>query len=290
MQTATPTAATPMPVSTRQESRLTHAMTCARERESLSLSQANDLLQEVNATALHCANTQELPAMRLHDEALLDEFATHAPLDEFGAPKQFSSRTEAECYLKRKKFQQTLSPFKRNLLLTGDPGFAFDPVVYHTIQSVPKQELPPLLIVHFEYFSDDEPVDEESPPPAPNLPSDSDSSPPSPPATLPRQPHLSAAEQRLQDQAARGRPSVNPFGTRSTLSRTPPTAWIPPPGSRPPGTPVSSSSFTSTARRLMDNVFNVPLPGSGSPPVLALRNRGHPSGPPGRRDNWMPPP
>jgi hypothetical protein len=74
-------------------------------------------------------------------------------LDEFGLPKYKSSQPKA--ILKHQKFLQSLPPATRNLLLTGDPVFAFDPLVYATVLHVPQQLQPPILQQQFDYLHSD---------------------------------------------------------------------------------------------------------------------------------------
>ena len=50
--------------------------------------------------------------------------------DEYGLHKQLPNQPQPASIIRRQKFLKALLPVKRNLLLTGDPVFAFDPFAY----------------------------------------------------------------------------------------------------------------------------------------------------------------
>ena len=60
---------------------------------------------------------------------------------------------EPEWIIKRRNFLKKLSVSERNLLLTGDPFFQFDPVVYDCIFNLPSFATPPFLHQHFPYLN-----------------------------------------------------------------------------------------------------------------------------------------
>ena len=65
---------------------------------------------------------------------------------------------------KRRNLKKKLTVHQRNLLLTGDPHFAFDPIVYDTLIFYPRRAQPQILVDIFGYLF-----------PEIVLPSDSDS-------------------------------------------------------------------------------------------------------------------
>ncbi len=79
---------------------------------------------------------------------LIRQFAEHINniaslqvLDEFALPKKVRSASIAAQCNRRREYLKSLSPAKRNTLLTGDPLFAFDPITYEYVWTVSR---PPL--------------------------------------------------------------------------------------------------------------------------------------------------
>ena len=65
--------------------------------------------------------------------------------DEYGLPVSVGGTAEPHWVIKRREFLKRLSVRDRNLLLTGDPYFRFDPVVYQCCFFLPRRALPPIL-------------------------------------------------------------------------------------------------------------------------------------------------
>ena len=72
--------------------------------------------------------------------------------DEYGLPVKQPNSTEPLWIIKRRQFLKTLSVQDRNLLLTGDPYFQFDPVVYSCVFFSPWAGVPPILQQNFPYL------------------------------------------------------------------------------------------------------------------------------------------
>ena len=76
--------------------------------------------------------------------------------DNFGLPVYKDKATEPSWVIKRRRFLEKLSVQDRNLLLTGDPYFQFDPIVYDCIFFTPFNVAPPLLQQQLGYLNPDE--------------------------------------------------------------------------------------------------------------------------------------
>ena len=72
--------------------------------------------------------------------------------DKFGLPILEGNKEHPDT-LKRKRFLEKLSVRDRNLLLTGDPLFQFDPCIYDCIFFLPKYANHPLLQNQFPYLN-----------------------------------------------------------------------------------------------------------------------------------------
>jgi hypothetical protein len=166
---------------------MTRAMTRAQERAALQPAQANSLLAAVNGSAQQYLTSAFQP--RMHQSvAEGPEFVS----DEYGLPKLFPGDKQPKSIRRRRQFLQRLSPYKRNLLLTGDPFFAFDPIAYELCLTVPRQQLPPVIAEEFEYLllpdfpPEPLPVPAPAPAPAPAplfpVPDDAAANPPQWPA------------------------------------------------------------------------------------------------------------
>ena len=248
------------------ERMITRAMARAAARQQLTPEEAVSLQKKV-----HQATTQ-----------LWHTGGTDGPqpvLDEFGLPKYTSSQPKA--ILKRRKFLQSLAPTTRNLLLTGDPVFAFDPLVYATVLHVPQQLQPPILQQQFDYLQNNttspEPTAQSSC--SSSQPSPTPSPPPSTPPATPSAPHrprrhpddnAGGASQSSGYYFLRSSPeSVNPLhslheqlhGSWKTLQRkssqiaadllqVPPPGWKPPKDPRaPPKPPTALQRAARAAKR-----------------------------------------
>jgi len=109
---------------------------------------------------------------------LINSLASLPILDEYALPKQVTNQSTSKQINRRRQYLKSLCPTHRNTLLTGDPLFSFDPVVYEYVWSTSRPPLPPELLQFFEHLPDvpDLPPgelvpfipDDESPPPRPN--------------------------------------------------------------------------------------------------------------------------
>ena len=178
-------------------------------------------------------------------------------------------------------------------MLTGDPAFAFDPVVYQYITTIPRHQLPLLLQQQFDYLHPDDPIpqleqvekdvvpeEELGTPDSQQSPvphhSDSDSEvfhtpteftyPESADGDLtvppPAPRRITAAARCRREEADALRPAG--YALRSH-GPSPPNLWAPAPGTLPSGAGRAFSAASSAARRMLDNVLGVPPPGSIPP-------------------------
>ena len=125
--------------------RLTRARAAARARAALPMEAAHALVSAVNTEA-----------EKWRKSVIPYSAPASGPLfvsDEFGLPKQQKRIQQPEWVYKRRQFLKKLSVADRNLLLTGDPGFAFDPVAYDILYHYP-QQLPavPLIAQQLGYI------------------------------------------------------------------------------------------------------------------------------------------
>ena len=149
------TAAPPMPPlplnDTIVERRLTRAQAQRMERAGLTPDIATGLVNAINCQVI---------------DGLLKRGLTLAQIN---VPMQ----TKQQWLARRKGFLEKLNPAARNILLTGDPAFAFDPVVYEFVMSSAPHELPPLVHQQLGYLSPPA-TPGPSPPGTPPLSIDSD--------------------------------------------------------------------------------------------------------------------
>jgi hypothetical protein len=103
--------------------------------------------------------------------------------DEYNLPKQFPGVKQPQHITRRRNFLKKLTPQQRNLLLTGDPVFAFDPLAYHIAFFAP--QVPEIIQQQLDYLLPDD--EQPTPHPAPELPPHTPphSLPPSPPPPTP---------------------------------------------------------------------------------------------------------
>ena len=73
-------------------------------------------------------------------------------LDEYGLPIQVKNQSQAQWIRRRRKYLKSLSPAQRNALLTGDPAFVFDPLVYEYVWSTRRPPLNPQLLEYFGHL------------------------------------------------------------------------------------------------------------------------------------------
>jgi len=93
------------------------------------------------------------------NKILLEKFVHHINflaesrvLDEFGLPTQVFSQSNRKAIERRRRYLKSLPPQKRNTLLTGDPFFAFDPLVYEYVWTTNRPHLEPELNQYFEHL------------------------------------------------------------------------------------------------------------------------------------------
>jgi len=141
-----PPPAAPAPQTDTQEQPtgpITRARARALERQALSGTDAIRLIRQVNNEAKRALKFKPIP----HYNAVEGpDFVA----DEYGLPKQFKGQKQPASIIRRRKFLKSLSPTQRNLLLTGDPVFAFDPIAYEVFLTC--REVPPIIQQQFDYL------------------------------------------------------------------------------------------------------------------------------------------
>ncbi len=75
-------------------------------------------------------------------------------LDEFTLPKQVTNQSTSKQIQRRRQYLKSLCPSHCNTLLTGDPLFSFDPVVYEYVWSTARPPLPQEYLQYFEHLPD----------------------------------------------------------------------------------------------------------------------------------------
>jgi len=139
---------------------LTRASARAMERNKMTPSDAIRLIRKVNLAA--SKHFQPVPHFDVSEGP---DFVA----DNYGLPKQLPGVKQPQHILRRHKFLKSVSPQQRNLLLTGDPMFAFDPIAYQTIFFSP--QAPQILKQEFEYRLPNnphpQPIPEQRPPTLP---------------------------------------------------------------------------------------------------------------------------
>ena len=189
------------------------------------------------------------------------------PLSSVGLPV-----TPSNYHTRRRRYLQVLPPGKRNLLLTGDPGFAYDPLIYEYVFRTPPNEWP----IQFHHVFGHIATPPETPPSSPE-PSPPHTPAQSPPHTPPHSPHQTPPQSPPQTP-----PQTPPQSPLHSPPPSPPRSPTPPfhtPQVTPPVTPPqrhhyddNSSDETpipSDTDEDLDQTFRFPNPflpdGSTSP-------------------------
>ena len=95
------------------------------------------------------AINHQLIAAQVHHINLISDYIL---LDEYGLPLQVKDEPQAKWIKRRRKYLKSLSPANRNALLTGDPAFAFDPLVYEYVWSRSRPPLHPKILPYFQHL------------------------------------------------------------------------------------------------------------------------------------------
>ena len=149
------------------------------------------LIRRINALARTTQKATKFSPTPIYGVAEGPSFVS----DEYGLPRQLPNQPQPLHIIRRRNFLKSLSPLQRNLLLTGDPVFAFDPVAYELIFQ--GQLAPPELQQEFDYLTSSGSASSatsstSSSQPTPATPSPASSAAGTPPATPPAQPRLPA--------------------------------------------------------------------------------------------------
>ena len=138
--------------------RKSSALSLAKQRAALSLKVQAQNVYDANCTvhflmALQQKKGSPPPAYRLEKETLLGPVYTR---DKYGLPVGKPNTAEPDWIIKRRNFLSKLSVQDRNLLLTGDPYFQFDPIVYNYCFFSRAVDVPQILQQNFPYLLPDQ--------------------------------------------------------------------------------------------------------------------------------------
>ena len=133
--------------------RLNHAKTSGQSRLILSRQKQRSLVETCNQVAAQIMDIQQKknspPPTYSSSNNKLENVYTR---DNFGLPHPPSHGQEDPAIIKRRNYLKKLSVQDRNLLLTGDPYFQFDPIVYDCCFWLPKKVIPPVLLNQLHYL------------------------------------------------------------------------------------------------------------------------------------------
>ena len=168
---------------------------------------------------------------------------------------------------RRRRWLSTLPPAARNLVLTGDPAFAFDPLVYQYVITTPFPQQPPLFQQQFGYLAPPAPAPPPPPPPPASPPSSAGSSPfgtppRSPVASPPRSPVASPPPSPRRPSSSSSAPTPPPFDFADEYLEDDFLMHEEP----PPDPPVFSDDSDSSLGLGSDPLFS-PSPNPFSPPL-----------------------
>jgi len=240
------------------EGPLTRARARALERQNLHPSDAIRLIRRVHLAAIS-HHFKPTPHFDVSEGPSIVS-------DEYNLPKQFPGIKQPQHIVRRRNFLKKLSPQQRNLLLTGDPIFAFDPLAYHIAFFAP--QVPEIIQQQLDYIVPDnaqpapQPIPDvqpESPPPSPPP----QTPPGTPPAPVKR---LQIREQLIKPQLWPDPVAASPYVVdvtspgatqrwmRSSTGGTPPYLQLSPPAS-------GWGDFMKKTRNVAADLLNVPPPG-----------------------------
>ena len=269
----------------------TRARARALERQNLPAADAIKRIRRINLLAHTTAKASNFSPIPIYGVAEGPTFVA----DDFGLPKQFPQQPQPSYITKRRRFLQSLSPQQRNLLLTGDPVFAFDPLAYDIVFRGPR--IPREFQQEFDYLlpSPASSTPSSQPSSATTSPRSSapSSSPPSAPGTPPgsprhppQQPQPPAPRKApTDDDAVPRRPTCANDGTSPLLPIRPAGSQGQLPDYSPSSTPrsgraASSSSgwslFKQKTKDVARDLLEVPPPGwhpPGRPPQPSTLRR-----------------
>ena len=106
--------------------RITRAMARAAERAALADPVAQNVVAAINREA---SRILQRLLIAKHGKKWIDWQTKNIPLDDFALPRQ-SDKTNTDWVRRRRAYLKRLTPSQRNSVLTGDPLFAYDPILY----------------------------------------------------------------------------------------------------------------------------------------------------------------
>ena len=155
------------------ERRMTRAMARQAERAELPLPQLNAMERRLNESALNALKKENLRnkleeeridivkhKIRLGKAQSGQDLRWKYPVDKYNLPIFPKHQSTPTWVTRRRNFLRRLSTEQRNLLLTGDPAFAFDPITYHTVIFSTEPVADPELAEHFDYLAPQEEEEE----------------------------------------------------------------------------------------------------------------------------------
>ena len=143
----------PEEIAKRPKTRLNLARMTATARANLTANEQVNLLNLVHQAALAVKATKPpSPTSPIYEQLGEHVEGPTFLADEYGLPKEMPGQKQPEWVYKRRKFLASLSSADRNTILTGDPGFAFDPVAYEVCLAPGPAPLPQILQNNFAYL------------------------------------------------------------------------------------------------------------------------------------------
>ena len=138
-------------LATRHSARLASARKRAVARSALPLAAQANLMQAVHSAVKQVKAAHPKPSVYEYTGAGGHQEGPAYISDDYGLPKRRPGVPQPAWMHKRRQFLKRLSSDERNYILTGDPGFAFDPQTYEVCLNYPGA-LPPVLQENFGYL------------------------------------------------------------------------------------------------------------------------------------------
>ena len=274
---AAPTAQPVPSDSPASRTRLAVAKAKAIARADLPINTQIQLLEAVHAAATKIASTLPQATTPSNFQWVGGNISGPCYIaDEFGLPKQQKGIQQPDWVYKKREFLKKLSSSERNYLLTGDPAFAFDPIVYEVCLHLPLNQLPQILQHNFDYIVPNhaQPQAQPAPPPPQPAPPHPPQEEPAPGGARPKANFQQQVRRLLSFKSSSSSSSATP---QSTPEATRPPSPCPPAPLRPRG---RGRPPIDHVQRLADNLSHLAV----SPPAASRSLRSsaqpHPFGPP----------
>ena len=261
--------AQPVPADTpASRTRLAVARAKATARADLPINTQIQLLEAVHAAATKIASTLPQATTPSNFQWVGGNISGPCYIaDEFGLPKQQTGIQQPDWVYKKREFLKKLSSSERNYLLTGDPAFAFDPIVYEVCLHLPLNQLPQILQHNFDYIIPNQAPPQEQPAPLPQPQGEPAPGGARPKANFQQQVRRLLSFKSSSSSSSSATPQSTPETTR------PPSPCPPPPKGR--GRPPIDH-----VQRLADNLSHLAVSPPAASRSLRSSSQPHPFGPP----------